>query len=223
MSDREQAAALLIQERTTARLDADHCERAYRQKCNELQDSLDMLTDSRRETEQATKQLAGCYRLSGADPDGNEDDKLAPYAVEEVKRLRKEYEELGEETEQLRQERDAARLAAERRWNQARDSLGWTVCPDCREVQARADRLEQENKGGEEAYRVQGEELLRHVRLAEAAEQSRDALRAALNRYGRHEIDCRGCLYPGLRPCTCGFGDVLALALADSRAPKEKP
>lgn len=34
--------------------------------------------------------LAECYRLSGADPDGNEDWRLAPYAVQEVRRLRAE-------------------------------------------------------------------------------------------------------------------------------------
>ena len=35
-------------------------------------------------------QLAECYRLSGADPDGNEDWRLAPRAAEEVKRMRDE-------------------------------------------------------------------------------------------------------------------------------------
>lgn len=39
-------------------------------------------------------QLAECYRLSGADPDGNEDWRLATDAVEEVTRLRNEYDEL---------------------------------------------------------------------------------------------------------------------------------
>lgn len=34
--------------------------------------------------------LAECYRLSGADPDGNEDWRLAEHAVEEVKRMRAE-------------------------------------------------------------------------------------------------------------------------------------
>jgi len=33
---------------------------------------------------------AECYRLSGADPDGNEDWRLAPLAVEEVRRLRQD-------------------------------------------------------------------------------------------------------------------------------------
>ena len=37
-------------------------------------------------------QLAECYRLSGADPDGNEDWRLASFAVQEVRRLRKDYD-----------------------------------------------------------------------------------------------------------------------------------
>lgn len=37
-------------------------------------------------------QLAQCYKLTGADPDGNEDWRLAPHAVEEVRRLRNEYD-----------------------------------------------------------------------------------------------------------------------------------
>lgn len=38
--------------------------------------------------------LAQCYRLAGADPDGNEDWQLAENAVKEVTRMRKEYDEL---------------------------------------------------------------------------------------------------------------------------------
>ena len=38
-------------------------------------------------------ELAACYRLSGADPDGNSDAALAPYAVPEVTRLRQEADE----------------------------------------------------------------------------------------------------------------------------------
>ncbi len=34
--------------------------------------------------------LAECYRLSGADPDGNENWRLAPRAVGEVRRMREE-------------------------------------------------------------------------------------------------------------------------------------
>jgi hypothetical protein len=42
-------------------------------------------------------QLAECYRLTGADPDGNEDWRLAPHAVGEVKRLREESNQLAEQ------------------------------------------------------------------------------------------------------------------------------
>ena len=45
------------------------------------------------EVSRLTADLAACYRLSGADPDGNEDWRLAPYAVEEVTRLREELDE----------------------------------------------------------------------------------------------------------------------------------
>jgi hypothetical protein len=40
------------------------------------------------ENERLTADLAECFRLSGADPDGNEDWRLAPRAVEEVRRMR---------------------------------------------------------------------------------------------------------------------------------------
>jgi hypothetical protein len=36
--------------------------------------------------------LAECYRQSGADPDGNEDWRIAPFAMREVKRMRAEYD-----------------------------------------------------------------------------------------------------------------------------------
>ena len=45
-----------------------------------------------KEIERLTHQLAECYRLSGADPDNNEDWRLARDAVDEVRRLRKDYD-----------------------------------------------------------------------------------------------------------------------------------
>jgi chromosome segregation ATPase len=45
------------------------------------------------EVERLQHDLAECYRLSGADPDGNEDWRLAKDAVAEVKRLREEYDD----------------------------------------------------------------------------------------------------------------------------------
>jgi len=49
-------------------------------------------------------QLATCFKLSGADPDGNEDWRLAPHAVEEVTRLRNDCDELGDEIGALREQ-----------------------------------------------------------------------------------------------------------------------
>lgn len=40
----------------------------------------------------AIDDLAECYRLSGADPDGNADWRLAPRAAREVRRLREEHD-----------------------------------------------------------------------------------------------------------------------------------
>ena len=49
---------------------------------DELQDRLEWMT----------QHLAECYRQSGADTDGNEDWRLAPFAMSEVRRLRAEYD-----------------------------------------------------------------------------------------------------------------------------------
>jgi hypothetical protein len=59
------------------------------------------LVNGRRETqaariEQLEKDLAECFRLSGADPDGNEDWRLAPRAVAEVRRMREDLDVLEE-------------------------------------------------------------------------------------------------------------------------------
>lgn len=45
---------------------------------------------------EATASLAQCYRLSGADPDGDSDSMLAKFAVEEVGRLRREHDEMAD-------------------------------------------------------------------------------------------------------------------------------
>ena len=60
--------------------------------------------------ERYTADLAECYRLSGADPDGDEDWRLAERAVEEVRRLRTDYDkaaaDLDAARELLREVRD---------------------------------------------------------------------------------------------------------------------
>lgn len=51
--------------------------------------------------------LAECFKWSGADSDGNEDWRLAPRAVEEVKRLRADYDAESATVARLTQEREA--------------------------------------------------------------------------------------------------------------------
>lgn len=57
--------------------------------------------------QQAEAQLAECYRLSGADPDGDDDSMLAQHAVQAVKELREEGEEEGDRADQLQAILDA--------------------------------------------------------------------------------------------------------------------
>jgi len=51
-----------------------------------------MIERLRQELRNLVNLLAECYRLTGADPDGNEDWRLAPHAVAEVRRLRAEHD-----------------------------------------------------------------------------------------------------------------------------------
>jgi phage shock protein A len=65
------------------------------------------------------KQLAECYRLTGADPDGNEDWRLAPHAVEEVRRLREKLDEAEHRVlmvEHLKDQLRSASVALENFW-----------------------------------------------------------------------------------------------------------
>lgn len=59
---------------------------------------LDGLKEAKEYIEKLEHDLAACYRLSGADPDGNEDWRLAPRAVGEIRRLIDEsYEQRAED------------------------------------------------------------------------------------------------------------------------------
>jgi hypothetical protein len=70
------------------------------------------------EVRRLTADLAECYRLTGADPDGNDDAHLARKAVGAVKRLRAESDHEGEKSEEWERcyraletaAKDAARL-----------------------------------------------------------------------------------------------------------------
>ncbi len=76
---------------------------------NSLQQELAQL---RADNERLIGQLAECYRLSGADPDGNEDWRLAESAVNAVRELRKDSDEesakLEAELREALQDRDLA-------------------------------------------------------------------------------------------------------------------
>jgi DNA repair exonuclease SbcCD ATPase subunit len=84
--------------------------------------------------EEAESQLAECYRLTGADPDGDEDWRLAPFAVQEVKRFREESDEdearilaLSSQVSSLTRERDHYRsgMALSIAEDQLRDCREW--------------------------------------------------------------------------------------------------
>jgi hypothetical protein len=60
-----------------------------------------LVADLRAQLERAQADLAECFRLSGADPDGNEDWRLAPDAVREVRRLREESDAADDEVADL--------------------------------------------------------------------------------------------------------------------------
>lgn len=66
------------------------------------------LADARAQIDILTRALAECYRLTGADPDGNEDWRLAPQAVREVSRLRDDHDALSQREITLVERADAA-------------------------------------------------------------------------------------------------------------------
>jgi hypothetical protein len=55
-----------------------------------------------RERDEAAAMLAACYRMAGADCDGDEDWRIAPRALQAVTDLRRDYDEAGDEAEALR-------------------------------------------------------------------------------------------------------------------------
>ena len=63
------------------------------------------------DVQDAVRDLAECYRLSCADPDGDEDWRLATAAVPEVRRLRKDYDEACDENVTLAREARELRAA----------------------------------------------------------------------------------------------------------------
>ena len=77
-----------------------------------------------------TAALAECYRLTGADPDGNDDRALAPYAVLEVTRLRDELDEV-----------DEANVALRAEVKRLRDGIAWLTTQPADVVEYELPRL----------------------------------------------------------------------------------
>lgn len=87
----------------------------------------------------AITQLAECYRLSGADPDGNEDWRLAGHAVDAVAGLREESGNRAEAAEReaqrlrdalsalVQQWREASERIRQRKGHMMRELQGWEV------------------------------------------------------------------------------------------------
>jgi hypothetical protein len=53
------------------------------------------------ELDEANTRLGECYRATGEDPDGNENWRLAPFAVQAVRGLREENDQLGAELDRV--------------------------------------------------------------------------------------------------------------------------
>lgn len=92
-------------------------------------------------------QLGQCFRLSGADPDGNESWRLAPRAVDAVRQLRADYDEACDEGEKLRERiAELERLVELYRVQGAeRDNRAWLAMQaECGARGAELDRLRAE-------------------------------------------------------------------------------
>lgn len=75
------------------------CDEAYAEMLVGYERTIDGQATAIREKDHA---LAECFRLSGADPDGNEDWRLAPRAVDEVRTMRRRLDEAEAAQSELR-------------------------------------------------------------------------------------------------------------------------
>lgn len=100
------------------------------------------LTEHEQRVGELTRALAKCYRLSGADPDGDEDAMLARHAVQAVRELREESDANGEEELALREKAEAdyqaLREAVEGEIERLRIQAGEDMLVHCNDE---ADRL----------------------------------------------------------------------------------
>lgn len=125
--------------------------------------------------------LAECYRLTGADPDGNEDWRLAPEAVAEVARLRKECD--------LAEQNNVGSLNAAKREHELRKAAEAALADAKRLTIGRPDQIIEIDEDGKiavvqesdgERSRIVSEADYLKLERAEAAEQAHAAHVAGL-------------------------------------------
>jgi hypothetical protein len=93
------AEQILSDTRTCGELSCDDCNERFAA----AQDKIKTLES----------QLAECYRLTGADPDGNEDWRLAQHAVSEVRDLRRDHDAYAMQVDNLHDELAELRRGAQ--------------------------------------------------------------------------------------------------------------
>ena len=168
------------------------------------------IANLRAEVERLTSALADCYRASGADPDGNEDWRLAPSAVAAVEDLRKDYDAAGAEVARLTKERDEARGNAERyaadilRVMAQRDEARELMLRACRERDAMHEAVQKDIARAEAA-----EAMVKELESGVDTEQARwqDAIKAL----------CDAFVPAGVDGSACDSGDPLDLSLDEIR------
>ncbi len=130
------------------------------------------ITDLIQEKMAAEGRLAECFRLTGGDPDGNEDWRLASDAVAEVRRLRKESDDNGDRADKAEKQRDAAEAERDRLLTKQQDNLlTLTLQRDAAEA-ALARILTEQTSLGEAAEAWQLRDIARAVLGARGGEQS---------------------------------------------------
>jgi hypothetical protein len=138
-------------------------------------------------------QLAECFCLSGADPDGNENWRLAPSAVDAVRQLRADYDEACDEAERLRErvaelERELQETkAAAKKWVESEDLELFNtraeldrLRAECEALRADAERYRWlEKPGNASVYIHTGPHLSTTYACKERMRAAIDAARAA--------------------------------------------
>ena len=120
LGDIQEHAHAMDNERRGALRDRDALRDEVEEANAELERRQAKVMKLRAEVAERNAWLAECFRLSGADPDGNEDWRLAPSAVAEVRELRDEYDQVCDELQRLRAVVEAARESV-KKWPASRE------------------------------------------------------------------------------------------------------